>query len=109
MLNSDQIQDLRGMLVEACDLHIANGGTIIAGRFQILGDPTKCCPVQCLVRGDSPVVITISSLLGMKYTWEISHEVWDFIHAFDDEPGYPASYSPMAALGHELRDMYIKE
>ena len=111
MLNSDQIQDLRGMLMEACDLHIANGGTIISGRFQGLTDPNQCCPVRCLAEESDnyPVTKEVASLLGVGYSLGLDTDVWDFIHAFDDEPGFPASHSPMAALGHELRTMYIKE
>jgi hypothetical protein len=107
MLTPDQIQDLRGMLTEACDLHIADGGTIISGRFQVPTHPKQCCPMQCLV-GDGMMAKTVAHLLGVECNVQLSDEVWELIHAFDNAPDYPASLSAMAALGHELRTMYIR-
>lgn len=102
-MTSDQIQEIRGMLTEACDLHIANGGRIRSICFD--NGKGARCPIGCLV-GESPTseyIKPAASILGLEYP-EI---LWDFIHAFDDISDYPATRSPLAALGHELRDMYI--
>jgi len=103
MITPDQVQDIRGMLTEACELHIADGGYIISNGF---ADADKgLCPIGCLA-GDPPgevYVTSIVKLLGLQN----AEMLWDFIHAFDNVSNYPATRSPLAALGRELRDKYI--
>lgn len=102
MLKPEDIEKLRGLLIEACDNFIAKGGTVIAGSFR--NDYTHYCPVTCLVGMpetggfDKP----LSKILGTTLS---ANELWQFTDAFD---GYAdGDQSPLSRLGRELRTKYL--
>ena len=104
MITPDQVQDIRGMLTEACDLHISDGGRILSSCFD--NERGGRCPIGCLVGSSSEggYIGPATSILGIKEDTEV---LLDFVYAFDNNLDYPATRSPLAALGHELRAKYL--
>jgi hypothetical protein len=111
-MTPEQFNKLRDFLVEACDNHIAAGGTIISGAFRDRKDETKCCPLTCVSPDQTTTTTTIKNKLAdvIGINRDDFPSIWSFIDAFDGRLWKPitTNYS-MALLGRELRARYIKE
>lgn len=106
-MTPDDFNVFRTQLIAAMDEYVADGGTIISGRFGGYDDAS--CPLTCLLQpwpsdGESAMV---NEKLTQHFGFVVSdEEVWDFIFNFDGS-GRKDTPSRMAILGRELRDKYI--
>lgn len=104
-MTPEQIQHVRELLIQACDQHLVNGGTIRTGWFI---HETNRCPVGCLLgdQADKELwkVAAANKILGLASG---SDELWYFIRAFDGTERGGDSDSPLTALGRELREKYL--
>jgi hypothetical protein len=103
MITPEQIQHVRELLIQACDQHLANGGTIIT---YWKSDSGGRCPLGCLL-GDKIdslwKICEANKILGL---WEFDPELHHFIFAFDGHTSV-SGLSPLQDLGLELRAKYL--
>lgn len=110
MITQEQIDNLKAQLIEACDKHLASGGTIRAGTFVgIMWGEAGMCPIGCL-SGGKDYFAKVAEILEVTEE-ACKDDIWDFVNAFDGNklfwPRDPNG--PMAVLGRELRAKYITE
>jgi len=107
MISRENIDKLRTILIEAIDQHLANGGTLISGKFYDDDDDKKYCPVSCLIGTTFPTDRThaITDVLGAPFS---ATDLWDFVDGFDQhyQQGIDEN-SDMYKLGQELRAKYL--
>ena len=99
------VRRFEAALTEACEKHIAGGGTIVSGIF--VNDNNKFCPVQALIGPSASMSITASAIKmvpGLK-----EGQLWCFINSFDgvstkeNRVNNPEYYK----LGMKFRKKYI--
>lgn len=102
-MNQFQIDQLRIVLTEACDAHIANGGQIISGHFYGAGN--RCCPVGCVHKKNSSLSLAeaLAEASGLVID---ENRLWSFVDGFDDRDGVGQD-TDLLALGRELRQKYL--
>ena len=92
-------------LIEACDKHIATGGTIISGSFT--GRTMNYCPITALVGINSQSRLADAMIKsGTKIK---SDQYWAFIYSFDGMKfkKYQINAPEFDKLGKKLRKKYI--
>lgn len=107
-MTPNKISALREMLIAAIDKHLAEGGTLISGKFH-QHDPEACCPMYLLSQGQyGDIENVLAKMLDIENIDQLDEDVWTFIYAFDNVK-QNAIYlqSPMADLGRELRAKYL--
>ena len=105
-MTPEKIDQLHSLLIEACDKHIANGGTIIDGTFS---DGNSFCPISCLVGNTTDVYVARNKIIDLLGTEDVPvSNIWEFTDGFDGSYDGDEDSPPLAMLGQELRKKYIK-
>jgi hypothetical protein len=102
-MDSIQLGLFKQALIEACDKHLAIGGTI---QSMLFGGGVCRCPIACLVvNSGKGYRLPLCERMG----FEISEDdFWNFLDGFDDS-GIVHNDSEMYQLGVELRAKYLSE
>jgi len=102
-MNTEQLATFKQELIQACDAHIASGGTLMRGTF---GNGDNCkCPLSCLIPrvAETTINISLSEKLGFVITYD---EVWGFIYGFDRKTNEHEYSIEAYRLGQELANKY---
>lgn len=102
-MDNIQLGLFKQALMQACDHHIANGGTI---QSMLFGGGNCRCPIACMVSNfGKGYRQELCERMGFEIT---SDEFWNFIDGFD-EAGFVNLDCPMFKLGTEFRKKYLSE
>lgn len=98
----------KNLITEACEAHLAAGGTIISGSFT---RDDSCCPISCVVGAPSLLSYGPFHELNVRLGEQVpEEEYWNFIDGFDGKDATSVRESTkLFQLGRELRAKYIKE
>jgi hypothetical protein len=99
-MDQTQIEKLRSVLIEACDEHLARGGTIVDGTF---GRKTQRCPMGCVSGSNPNVYLALKRKIGFRFS---SLDMLSFVNGFDNI-SFLDQTNPIYQLGQELRNKYI--
>jgi hypothetical protein len=107
MLSQENIDKLRTILTQAIDQHLANGGTLVSGKFYDDENDNAYCPVSCLI--GTTFIIDRSHAMAdvLEAPFSVS-DLWNLIDGFDQYHLQSGDEnSDLYKLGQELRAKYL--